>query len=60
MLAICIGAPILDANGSAIAAMSISGPASRFNPKKDSPVIASLVKVTTELSRALAQTRTRD
>jgi DNA-binding IclR family transcriptional regulator len=60
MLAICIGAPILDTNGSAIAAMSISGPASRFNPKKDSPAIASLMKVTTELSRALAQTRTRD
>lgn len=60
MLAICIGAPIVDATGSAIAAMSISGPASRFNPKKDSPVIASLVKVTTELSRALAQTRVRD
>ncbi len=60
MLAICIGAPILDANGTAIAAMSISGPASRFNPKKDSPVIASLVKGTTELSRALAQTRVRE
>jgi DNA-binding IclR family transcriptional regulator len=60
MLAICIGAPILDAAGYAIAAMSISGPASRFNPKKDSPVIASLVKGTTELSRALAQTRVRD
>jgi DNA-binding IclR family transcriptional regulator len=60
MLAICIGAPILDANGNAIAAMSISGPASRFNPKKDSPVIASLVKGTTELSRALAHTRIRE
>jgi DNA-binding IclR family transcriptional regulator len=60
MLAICIGAPILDANGNAIAAMSISGPASRFNPKKDSPVIASLVKGTTELSRALVQTRVRE
>jgi DNA-binding IclR family transcriptional regulator len=59
MLAICIGAPILDAGGHAIAAMSISGPASRFNPKKDSPVIASLVKGTAELSRALAQTRVR-
>lgn len=59
MLAVCIGAPILDASGRAIAAMSISGPASRFNPKKDSPVIASLVKGTTELSRSLAQTMSR-
>lgn len=55
MLAVCIGAPILGAEGKAIAAMSISGPASRFNPKKDSPVIASLLRSTTELSRALAR-----
>jgi DNA-binding IclR family transcriptional regulator len=52
LLAVCIGAPVLNANGNAIAAMSISGPASRFNPKKDSPVIASLVKKTTVLSQA--------
>jgi IclR family acetate operon transcriptional repressor len=55
LLAVCIGAPILDTKGSAVAAMSISGPASRFNPKRDSPVIASLLKATTELSRAVAQ-----
>jgi DNA-binding IclR family transcriptional regulator len=54
ILAVCIGAPILDSKGNAIAAMSISGPASRFNPKKSSPVIASLVKGTKELARALA------
>jgi len=56
MLAVCVGAPILDTKGNAIAAMSISGPASRFNPKKDAPVLASLVKGTMELSRAFAQT----
>jgi IclR family acetate operon transcriptional repressor len=55
LLAICIGTPILDAQGNAVAAMSISGPASRFNPKRGSPVITSLLKATTELSRALAQ-----
>ena len=55
MLAVCIGAPILHARGHAIAAMSISGPASRFNPKKDAPVVRSLIKGTTELSRAFAQ-----
>ena len=55
-LAVCIGAPILDAHGNAIAAMSISGPASRFNPKKDSPVIASLLKATAELSSRLSRT----
>jgi IclR family KDG regulon transcriptional repressor len=56
MLAICIGAPILDAKGNAIAAMSISGPASRFNPKRDAPVITSLIKGTTELAKVFAQT----
>ncbi|HKR27106.1 MAG TPA: IclR family transcriptional regulator [Acidobacteriaceae bacterium] len=55
LLAVCIGAPILDGEGNAVAAMSISGPASRFNPKRDSPVIAALLKATTELSRALAR-----
>lgn len=58
VLAICIGAPILDAQGNALAALSISGPAQRFRPKKDSPVIASLLNVTTEISRALARSAT--
>jgi DNA-binding IclR family transcriptional regulator len=55
LLAVCIGAPILDPKGQAVAAMSISGPASRFNPKRDSPVITSLLKATIELNRALAR-----
>lgn len=55
LLAVCIGAPILDAQGNAVAAMSISGPASRFNPKRDSPVITALLKATADLSRALAR-----
>lgn len=55
LLAVCIGAPILDAQGHAVAAMSISGPASRFNPKKDAPVITSLLKTTRELSQALVR-----
>lgn len=58
VLAICVGAPILDAQGNALAALSISGPAQRFRPKKDSPVIASLLNVTTEISRALARSAT--
>jgi DNA-binding IclR family transcriptional regulator len=53
LLAVCIGAPILNGQGNAVAAMSISGPASRFNPKRDSPVVASLLKATTDISRAL-------
>jgi IclR family KDG regulon transcriptional repressor len=54
-LAVCIGAPILDAHGNAIAAMSISGPASRFNPRKDSPVVASLLRATAELSSRISR-----
>jgi IclR family acetate operon transcriptional repressor len=59
LLAVCIGAPILDAQGDAIAALSISGPAQRFRPKKDAPVIASLLNVTTEISRTLARSAMR-
>lgn len=55
LLAICIGAPILDAEGNAVAAISISGPASRFNPKRNSPAITSLLKATAELSCAVAR-----
>lgn len=58
-LAVCVGAPVLDAQGTAIAAMSISGPAVRFNPKKDSPVITSLRKAAAELSQALARSADR-
>jgi DNA-binding IclR family transcriptional regulator len=55
LLAVCVGAPILDAEGNALAAMSISGPASRFNPKKDAPVIMSLLRATKEIGRALTR-----
>lgn len=58
-LAVCIGAPILNDQGNAVAAMSISGPASRFNPKRDSPAIASLLKATADLSRVLKRTASR-
>jgi IclR family KDG regulon transcriptional repressor len=59
LLAVCVGAPILGSHGNAVAAMSISGPASRFNPKKDSPVIASLLKATAQLSGRLAKSTVR-
>lgn len=55
LLAVCIGAPILDHQGDAVAAMSISGPVSQFNPKRDSPVVTSLLKATNELSRATSR-----
>lgn len=53
LLARCVAAPILDANGVAAGAVSISGPSSRFNPRKDAPVIASLLQACTEVSQKL-------
>jgi DNA-binding IclR family transcriptional regulator len=52
-LATCVAAPILNSAGRAIAAISISGPTSRFNPRKDSPVIESLLKASAEISKQL-------
>lgn len=49
----CVAAPILDANGMAVGAISISGPSSRFSPRKDSPVIASLLQAAAEISQKL-------
>lgn len=43
LLGNCIGAPILDASGHAVAAVSISGPTSRFNPR-DQSLIAKLLR----------------
>ncbi len=48
--ATCIAAPILDARGTAIAALSISGPTSRFNPRANSPVVESLLLAAREVS----------
>lgn len=53
LLATCIAAPILNTQQFAIAALSISGPSSRFNPKKDSPVVDSLLKAAAEISKHL-------
>ncbi|HWB84660.1 MAG TPA: IclR family transcriptional regulator [Bryobacteraceae bacterium] len=57
-LATCVGAPIVAENGCAIAAMSISGPTSRFNPRRDSPIIESLVRATREISSTLRRRTT--
>lgn len=53
LLATCVAAPILNAQGTAVAALSISGPTSRFNPKRDSEVIESLLKAAAIVSKAL-------
>lgn len=36
-----------------MAAMSISGPASRFNPRRDSPVVESLLRAVAAISKQL-------
>lgn len=53
LLATCVAAPIFGPNGEALAALSISGPTSRFNPRKDAPAVESLLKATAEISKRL-------
>lgn len=50
--AFCVGAPVLDANCSPVAALSISGPTTRFNE-------AALPEVTATLLEAVAEIRAR-
>lgn len=54
-LATCVGAPIVAGNGCALAAMSISGPTSRFKPRHGSQIIDSLLRATAEISQVLRQ-----
>jgi DNA-binding IclR family transcriptional regulator len=51
-LATCVAAPI-ERSGAVIAAISISGPSSRFNPRKNRRVIESLLKAVGAVSRQL-------
>ena len=48
--AVCVGAPILNAHGEAVAALSLSGPIHRFRPQKDKKIIAALRKAAAEIS----------
>jgi IclR family acetate operon transcriptional repressor len=54
-LATCVAAPILSSKGTSIAAMSISGPTSRFDPPQNSPVIESLMLVAAKISKQFSQ-----
>jgi IclR family acetate operon transcriptional repressor len=53
LLATCVGAPITNGSGHAIAAISISGPSSRFNPRKNTAVVESLLNATGVISKQL-------
>jgi DNA-binding IclR family transcriptional regulator len=50
LLATCVAAPIRDAQGRTVAAMSISGPCSRFNPRRDKRVVEGLLLAVRALS----------
>ncbi len=54
-LATCVAAPILDSTDRAIAAMSVSGPTSRFDPPDKAPVIEDLLLATAEISKRLRE-----
>jgi IclR family acetate operon transcriptional repressor len=51
LLATCVAAPIRDVQRRTIAAMSISGPSSRFNPRRDKRVVEALLRAATALSQ---------
>lgn len=55
--ACCIGAPITDAHGHVLAALSISAPASRLPPRLVDEVAQTLIQAATTLSQGLASTR---
>ena len=52
-MASCVAVPIMDAQDMALAAMSVSGPSSRFDPRKDSPVVESLLLAASDISKLL-------
>ena len=55
-LANCIAVPILDPRGEALASMSLSGPSSRFQPRKDKRLIQNLVRAAAEIAAQMRQT----
>jgi DNA-binding IclR family transcriptional regulator len=58
-LATCVAVPIFDAFGKPLAAISLSGPTSRFNPRANSPVIESLRLAAADISRQFQRKATR-
>ncbi len=55
----CVAAPVLDASGHAVAALSISGPASRFSAARIEEILPALLAATAELSARLGHVAMR-
>ena len=53
--ATCVAAPIVGADGYAVAALSISGPSSRFSPGEGTAVIEDLLGAVTDISQRLRE-----
>ncbi len=56
-MATCVAAAIVGADGCPVAAMSVSGPTTRFNPTLESPVIEALRQAAEEISQAFRSRR---
>lgn len=57
LLGSCVGAPILDGRGVAIAALSVSGPRLRFNPHRDKKLTARLLESASAIAAQLGHPR---
>jgi IclR family transcriptional regulator, acetate operon repressor len=51
LLATCVAAPIRDEQGRIVASLSISGPCSRFNPRRDKRVVEGLLRAAAAISQ---------
>jgi IclR family acetate operon transcriptional repressor len=56
--AICVGAPILNGEGEAIAGVSVSGPASRLDAARIDLISARLIAACADISRRMGQPAT--
>jgi transcriptional regulator of acetoin/glycerol metabolism len=55
--AVCVGAPVRDASGQIVAALSISAPSMRMRPPRPRALVTLVIDAAEQLSRALGAAR---